>query len=338
MQITLTNFPFFGSIFDFYLKRKLRNPLQHIAIHQHQLTSGRKLDINLSYQTFGQDLLSAPIVLINHALTGNSGVCGDNGWWNRLVGKTLPVDLRRFAVLCFNIPGNGYDGVFIDDTSDITTKDIASIFLEGLKFLKIEELFALIGGSIGGAIGWEMLVQQQSLAKYFIPIATDFKTSDWLHSQCLVQQFLLESEKKPLEKARIHAMLCYRTPESINFRFKNENDAEKQIRKSECWLNFHGKTLNERFSLQAYRFMNHLLMNIGVPEVEIKYINAEIHLIAIDTDLFFPAFEIKRSFDLLQENKQNVYYHELKSIHGHDAFLMEYEQLNQILKPIFYEK
>ena len=68
--------------------------------------------------------------------------------------------------------------------------------------------------------------------------------------------------------------------------------------------------------------MNHLLMNIGVPEVEIKYINAEIHLIAIDTDLFFPAFEIKKSFNLLQENKQNVYYHELKSIHGHDAFLM----------------
>lgn len=292
----------------------------------------------MSYQLFGQDLYTAPIVLVNHALTGNSHVAGETGWWNRLVGANLPVDLDRFTVLCFNIPGNGYDNCFIEDLQDLTTKDVASIFLRGLKILNIDKLFAIIGGSIGGSIGWEMLVQQNHLAQYFIPIATDFKTSDWLHSQCLVQKFLLESDEKPLEKARIHAMLCYRTPESLNFRFKNENDAEKQIRKSESWLNFHGKMLNERFTLKAYRFMNHLLMNINIPENQLTKIDAEIHFVAVDTDLFFPAFEIKETFSFLHENNRNVHYHEVKSIHGHDAFLMEYEQLNQILKPIFYEK
>lgn len=311
----------------------MKTELQHINI-SFKDPDGKAYDIPLSYQLFGQDLHSAPIVLVNHALTGNSDVAGEKGWWKTLVGSEKVIDTEKFTVLCFNIPGNGFDGFFIEDFQGFTAKDIASIFLEGLKFLKIEKLFALIGGSVGGSIGWEMLVQNNGLADYFIPIATDFKTSDWLHSQCLVQQFLLESEEQPLEKARIHAMLCYRTPESLNFRFKNEIDAEKQILKSYDWLNYHGKLLNERFSLIAYKLMNHLLMNIKIQEKELLSINAEIHMIAVDSDLFFPAFEIRNTYNFLLKNYKNAFYHEIKSIHGHDAFLMEYEQLNTLLQPL----
>ena len=198
----------------------MKNPLQHIILNRFKLNSGKILDINLSYQIFGQELFSAPIILINHALTGNSDVAGENGWWKTLIGENKTIDTNKFTIICFNIPGNGFDGFFIDDYENFTAKDIASIFIKGLHELKVEKLFALIGGSIGGSIGWEMLSIKNDLADKFIPIATDFKTSDWLHSQCLVQKFLLESEDKPLEKARIHAMLCYRTPESLNVRFK----------------------------------------------------------------------------------------------------------------------
>ena len=179
-----------------------------------------------------------------------------------------------------------------------------------------------------------MLSIKNNLAEKFIPIATDFKTSDWLHSQCLVQKFLLESADKPLEKARIHAMLCYRTPESLNVRFKGEKIEYNSILKSHDWLNFHGKSLTERFSLKAYRLMNHLLMTINSDENSLKNIEAEIHLISVDSDLFFPAFEMKKCFENLIKTKENTFYHEIKSIHGHDAFLMEYEQLNEILNKI----
>jgi homoserine O-acetyltransferase len=132
--------------------------------------------------------------------------------------------------------------------------------------------------------------------------------------------------------------LCYRTPASLNHRFKNEIDEKKQILKSHDWLNFHGKKLNERFSLNSYHLMNNLLMSIKSDQEKLKNISANIHLIAIDSDLFFPSFEIKNTFDFLKITKTSVFYHEIKSIHGHDAFLMEYEQLNQILKPIINEK
>ena len=312
----------------------MENPLQNIIFHQFKLESGIALDLHLSYQVFGAELFSAPIILVNHALTGNSNVSGENGWWKSLIGADQVIDTAKFTVLCFNIPGNGFDGFFIENYEDFTTKDIANLFQAGLFSLNITKLFAIIGGSLGGAIAWEMLAKQLDLAEKFIPIACDYTTSDWLHAQCLVQKFLLNQNEKPLEKARIHAMLCYRTPESLNLRFKNEWNQEKQIRNSHDWLNFHGKALNERFSLSAYQLMNRLLMTIDADLDLLKNIHAEIHLISVDTDLFFPAFEINNCFEFLKESKQNTFYHEINSIHGHDAFLMEYEQLNNILEKI----
>jgi homoserine O-acetyltransferase len=197
----------FPVAFSIFYKTKLENKLQHINIQHFETQNGKVLDILLSYQLFGKELYSAPIVLINHALTGNSDVAGENGWWKSLVGEGKVIDTNQFTIICFNIPGNGFDGFFIDNYEDFTVQDIASIFLQGLKNLKIKKLFALVGGSIGGSIGWEMLGLDNNLAEKFIPIATDFKTSDWLHSQCLVQKFLLNQKKSLLKKPE--STQCY---------------------------------------------------------------------------------------------------------------------------------
>ena len=67
----------------------------------------KNFDIELSYELFGQPLGQAPIVLVNHALTGNSSVTGKNGWWNSLIGQNKLIDTNDFTVLAFNFPGNG---------------------------------------------------------------------------------------------------------------------------------------------------------------------------------------------------------------------------------------
>ncbi|WP_428037161.1 alpha/beta fold hydrolase [Chryseobacterium nepalense] len=311
----------------------MKAELRHINFSYHT-NSGREYNISLSYQLFGRELFSAPVILVNHALTGNSDVAGEKGWWKKLIGKKQIIDTHQYTVLCFNIPGNGYDDFFIEDYEYFTASDIANIFLQGLEILNIKSLHTIIGGSLGGGVGWEMLVKNPALAEIFIPIACDFKTHDWLHAQCLVQKFLLNHKEEPVQKARIHAMLCYRTPESLNDRFQNRYNHEKERLESEDWLIYHGNALNERFSLPSYRLMNQLLMTIDADESELKRIKAQIHLIAVDTDLFFPASEIRMCFEKLKKDKENVFYHEIKSIHGHDAFLMEYEQLNTIIKNI----
>ncbi|WP_410678505.1 alpha/beta fold hydrolase [Chryseobacterium sp. Y16C] len=311
----------------------MKAELKHINF-SYRTDSQKEYNIPLSYQLFGKDLFSASIILVNHALTGNSNVSGENGWWKQLIGEDQVIDTNAYTVLCFNIPGNGYDDFFIDEYEDFTPSDIANIFLQGLEILNIKSVHAIIGGSLGGGIGWEMLVKKPHLAEIFIPIACDFKTHDWLHAQCLVQKFLLNQNDEPLQKARIHAMLCYRTPESLNDRFQNKYNQEKQRLESEDWLIYHGNSLNERFSLKSYKLMNHLLMNINADEKKLEKIEARMHLISVDTDLFFPASEIRMCFEKLKSKKGNVFYHEIQSIHGHDAFLMEYKQLNNIIKPI----
>ncbi|MBP7173995.1 MAG: alpha/beta fold hydrolase [Cloacibacterium sp.] len=309
--------------------------LQTVHIQNFITKSGKEYSFPLSYQCFGLPLHSAPVVLVNHALTGNSDVAGERGWWKDMVGEGKAVDLNQYSVLAFNIPGNGFDGYFVDFYEDFVANDIAKIFLSGLEKLGITRLHSVIGGSLGGAIGWEMLAIQPDLAENLVPIATDFQTSDWLHSQCLVQEFLLNQTENPIEKARIHAMLCYRTPQSINKRFGKAIDENKGVLKSQDWLNYHGEALNKRFTLSAYRLMNQLLKTIETPFHILKNINANLHLVAVDSDIFFPAYEIKNCFDILKKDKENVYYHEISSIHGHDAFLMEYEQLERILKKIY---
>lgn len=297
--------------------------------------------LNLSFQVFGPALNTAPIVLVNHALTGNSQVVGANGWWNNLIGENQTIDTNKYTVLAFNVPGNGFDGTIIENYLDFTAKDVAQIFIEGLRILKINQLYAIIGGSVGGGIAWEMVALQPKITRHLIPIATDWKSTDWLIANCFLQEQILNNSSKPIEDARIHAMLCYRTPASFKKKFQRTINEELALFNIESWLNHHGEKLQNRFQLASYKLMNQLLKTIDITRNGDSFesiagkIEADIHIIGIDSDLFFAANENKETYLELKKHKKNVFYSEIVSIHGHDAFLIEYEQLNNLLAAIF---
>ncbi len=320
----------------------MKNQLQHIKIQNFRTELGAFIpEMNLSYQVFGQDLGVAPVILVNHALTGNSNVAGDQGWWQDIVGKEKVIDTNVYSVVSFNIPGNGFDGFLIENYKDFIARDIAHIFIEGLHQLKIKQLFALIGGSLGGGIAWEMMILEPKITQHFLPIATDWKSTDWLIANCQIQEQFLVNSSNPVHDARMHAMLCYRTPTSFKERFHRSKNEDSSIFNVESWLLHHGKKLQERYQLSSYKLMNQLLKSIDVTksgEKNIDILNqieASIHIIGVDSDLFFTAEENRETFKKLAFTKSNVTYNEIKSVHGHDAFLMEYDQLQKIIAPIF---
>lgn len=298
----------------------------------------------LYYQVFGQPIGTAPVVLVNHALTGNSQVTGENGWWNELIGENKTIDTDIFTVISFNIPGNGFDGDsenLIENYKDFTTKYIAKLFWKGLHSLNVRQLFAVIGGSLGGGIAWEMAFLQPKSIKHLIPIASDWKASDWLIANVLVQDQILNNSNSPIHDARMHAMLLYRTPESLKAKFNRTKNDNQELYQIESWLMHHGKKLESRFELLAYKLMNHLLKTIGEDmdseqfSAFIEETSAKIHLVAVNSDYFFTAKENRETYKILKNSGCDVVYKEIESIHGHDAFLIEFEQLNDILDNIF---
>lgn len=293
--------------------------------------------IPISYRLFGPELHQAPIICINHALTGNSQVSGDGGWWRDLVGPDKAIDTNRYTVLAFDLPGNGNSSFIIKNYHDFVAKDMARILLKALSALNISELHALIGASLGGGIAWEMLAQSPKLCRHFIPIATDCLSSDWLIANCHLQEQILLNSKQPVPDARKHAMMCYRTPASFSQRFQRKKKQEQSLYEVENWLNYHGESLENRFSLSSYQLMNQLLKTVdagvrGSPKL-IAQITAQVHLVAIDSDLFYPAADTKKLLHFLKHHLPtgNVNYHEINSPHGHDAFLIEKQQTALIL-------
>ncbi|WP_242092790.1 bifunctional aspartate kinase/homoserine dehydrogenase I [Aestuariivivens sediminicola] len=320
----------------------MKAQLKHIIIKDFT-THGKALipEIKLSYQLFGQKLGTAPVVLVNHALTGNSNVAGKDGWWQDLIGVNKVIDTKLYTILAFNIPGNGYDGFIIDNYKDFVARDVANLFLIGLDRLHTGKLFAIIGGSLGGGIAWEMAVLKPDVTEHLIPVATDWKSTDWLIANCQIQEQFLLNSKNPVHDARMHAMLCYRTPESFKARFQRSKNEDLEIFNVESWLLHHGKKLQERFQLSAYKLMNQLLKTIDVtkdrnPDFNVlERIEANIHIVGVDSDLFFTAEENRQTHKQLAVTHANVTYNEIHSLHGHDAFLMEYEQLEKIIEGIF---
>lgn len=318
--------------------------LKEITISNYTKPNGSTQDFVLTYRIFGQALHTAPVVVVNHALTGNSDVAGENGWWKSVVGTNQVIDLNRYTVIAFDIPGNGHNqnpAHLITDYKTITTQLIADLFWKGLQTLGVHNLFAVVGGSLGGSIAWEMALLKPNAIAHLIPIASSLKASDWLIGNVLVQDSMLSNSVNPIEDARMHAMLLYRTPASLQLKFKNQINEDETQYAIESWLKYHGKTLNNRFTLSAYKLMNHLLKTIGqhvtdkTLEQFAKQSTTNILSIAIDSDYMFTNTEQRQLAERIKKHKANIAFKEIQSIHGHDAFLIEYEQLNQLLTALF---
>lgn len=320
--------------------------IEKIDIFNFDLENGKnKAYLSLQYEVFGEPLGSSPVIVINHSLTSNSSVSGVNGWWKEIVKDHGPVDTSIYTIIAFNIPGNGYggkDSTIIENYKDFTIRDIARIFWEGLSYLKISNLHALIGVSLGGAIAWEMAALQPKKIEHLIPIATDWKATDWVIANVLIQDQILNNSDNPIVDARLHATLLYRTPEYLNQSFKREKQESSSLHQIEEWLFENGNQLKRSYQLNAYKLMNHLLKTNDITRNRNSFqsvsssIKSTIHLIAIDSDYLFIANETRKTYRDLKSIKQNVYYNQVQSIHGHDAFLLEFNQIRNILAPILH--
>ena len=144
----------------------------------------------LAYETCGAlNEKKDNAILVFHALTGDQFVSGINpitkkdGWWSYAVGPNKAIDTKKYFVICANVIG-GCLGSFGPSNSSsktnkiygttfpiITINDMVNAQNNLLDFFKIEKLFAVMGGSMGGMQVLQFISNFPDKAKIAIPIA-----------------------------------------------------------------------------------------------------------------------------------------------------------------------
>ena len=134
------------------------------------LDSGKTLGpFTIAYNTYGSlNAAKTNAILICHALTGDQHVANRHpltekvGWWSELVGPGKPIDTDRYFVICPNILGGclGSTGpASINPETGapyglkfpvITIGDMVAAQHRLIDHLGIDQLFAVLGGSMGG--------------------------------------------------------------------------------------------------------------------------------------------------------------------------------------------
>lgn len=150
-------------------------------------------NVSVTYRQYGLPIGTAPVILINHSLNGDSDCMFH---WDGVIGKDKAIDLSEYTVISIDIPGNEvakeirYDHLPFDK---ISARDVAVLFWLTLFELEIDELFAVIGADLGGGIAWEMTTLFPKRVLNLISIASSPITENWLVKEPIAKNEFIKS-------------------------------------------------------------------------------------------------------------------------------------------------
>jgi len=317
------------------------------------LESGTTLaSIQIAYHTYGTLTDSSKVIWVCHALTANSDVAD---WWNGLFGKGDLFDKEEYFIVCANVLGSCYGttGPLSEELPGnqrflnfplVTTRDMANAHLLLKEELGINEIYLLIGSSLGGQQAQEFAYQLKDKLKKLVLIATNAKHSPYGIAYNESQRLTLLADpsfeankvdggQKGLKAARSIAMLSYRSYDGY-LQTQSETELDKVSEfKASSYQNYQGQKLVNRFNAYSYWYLSKAMdsHNIGRNrhsiEAALAEIKADTLVVGITSDLLFPVSE--QAF--LAKHIPNCTLEVIDSIFGHDGFLVETKTLENTL-------
>jgi len=324
-------------------------------------TGGSLPGFQLRYTTLGN--LNANrdnVVWVFHALTGSSDF---TTWWSELFREGSVFDPRHYFIICANMLGGCYGStgplsinpstgkLFYHTFPFITNRDVINSFDLLRQHLGIEKIHTLLGGSLGGQQSLEWAIAQPNIFQNVIPIACNAWHSPWGIAFNEAQRLAIEADPtwkesearagaEGLKAARAIGMISYRHYDTF-LKTQSEKTAEKlDDFRAASYQRYQGQKLANRFNAFTYWILTKIMDSHNVargrtsPEETLKKIKARTLVIGIDSDILFPLSEQ----EYLAQNIPNARLEVMTSLYGHDGFLVEFEQLNNILKKFYKEK
>lgn len=333
-----------------------------------ELESGMVLpELNLRYQTYGN--YRGDAVLVFHALTGSAHLAGTysqetlasltpleqafgpNGWWGELVGRGRLLDPDRHFIISANHIGSCYGSTgpvsinpatgqtYGPDFPNISIRDMVRSQILLLDWLGVEEVIP-IGGSLGGMVALEFALLYPQRTRKLVVMAAPPVHGPWARAFNRLSRDSITNDpgyqggrysEQPagLSMARSIAMLSYRSPGS--FRERWQEDPEQ----GESYVTYQGEKFLKRFDANSYISLSQAMDTHDVGRGRGNTIEALDNLssipslfVGINSDVLYTASEVRAAAE-----DAGGQYAEIDSPHGHDAFLLEMEQLDAILRP-----
>ena len=273
-----------------------------------------------------------------HALTGSADAAGD--WWQPLIGPGLALDTDTRQVICLNLLGSCYGTTGPRDVQpfpDLTPRDLARAQWTALNALGVDRLELVVGGSLGGMVALEVALERPSAVERVMPIAAPARIGNLAAGWNHIQLQLLELDRdRGLELARQLAMTTYRS--EVDF------DTRDGIG---SYLEHQGTKLRHRFHAGSYAALVGA-MNAhdigrdrgGVIEAlrSLATADVSVHGVGIEGDILYGPRQVHALVDAARAAGAETSYREISSDKGHDAFLVEWDQVTEIISDALAEE
>ncbi|MEG1641712.1 MAG: homoserine O-acetyltransferase [Synergistaceae bacterium] len=310
-----------------------------------------------------------------HRLAGEKINGQPDPWWDTLVGDGKTLDTNKFCIICFNNIGSPYGSTspisinpetgkkYQMDFPLVSPRDIAYAQKNAAEKLGFDHFETVIGGSVGGMIAYEFAISfPESTGKLAVIAAPDKLYPQAIAFNTVQRQAIMNDpewkngyyeDKGPtngLSAARMLAMITYRSEQSFSGRYMREMDegAEKGWNSKfrvESYLEHHGEALVKRFDANCYLYLTKMmdLHDIGTGRGGVKkawenFAGKRLLTVGISSDMLFANWQIEEVINTANEAGVNGKYEEIESENGHDAFLIDFDQLDDFLRSFIYNK
>ena len=339
---------------------------------------GTLAPVEIAYETYGTlnpDKSNA--ILLCHALTGdqhaasNHSITGKPGWWTRMVGPGKPVDTDRYCVISSNVIGgcmgsSGPASLAADGAPYgmrfpvITIRDMVRAQAMLLDHLGIGQLFAIVGGSMGGmqAMSWAATYPQGVRSALIIASTARHSAQNIAFHEVGRQAIMADpnwnqgeyygAENGPtagLSVARMAAHITYLSEQGLTEKFGRRLqardaksfgfDADFQV---ESYLRHQGLSFTDRFDANSYLYITRAIDYFdlaedygGVLAHAFSGAKTRFCVLSFDTDWLYPTSESKALVHALNASGAPVSFVELSSPFGHDAFFLDVPELDRVI-------
>lgn len=313
----------------------------HIIINSFQLDSGDESgDIEVACCLYGS--AEKPVVAVLGGISASRWAMdcpqvNQKGWWQDVLSQVASSSLADCCFLTFEYFSFAEKRV---NPPVISTADQAVLLNKIQNQLKLPRFHAVIGSSYGGMVALSFASKYPDALLNLVCIAAADHNS--VKSQALrqIQRSIIElgqtygkdsqDRKNFVALARSLAMVGYRGEIEFEQRFQSPIPGAA-LAEVDSYLNFHGQRFADAFSLSRYL---QLSQSIDFHQVNVSSIKANTLLIGITSDQLIPIEFIEQMGQKISANCQISW---IDSIYGHDGFLLEAEQLNQLFNTFFRE-